>query len=423
MAIPSAAVWEIRDTGDDSNGGFYSSGGTDYSQQDSPILSLSDVVTNGTTTVTSAIGGFTSAMIGNGINIAGTIYQITARASSTSITVDRNAASGTGQTAKIGGALLSLGKAAGYWVAFNDVWCKGVLTILVNTENVAGGWIHVYVANLKISGYSTTRGDKGFATLRATVASGTVPYLIKGDGASYLQVHRLILDTNSKASQPFEGGNGTAQMLRNCVFIGGSITNVNNGVAEECKFVNCSTNIPIHSWCVGWGNVVFGGFTTHCILYGNGSNTGYGMTGNLTHTHSTAYNCSCGFDDNTGSGPRTFNCVAVNCLKAFFFGTTTLSNRGCHIVNCAEYGSTIGTFPVVNATVINSTSLSAFPFDFTLISALTADSPIEDFWAAFTPNSTPGGGLLLRASGMAPYSDRGAIQHADVGTGTKAFAF
>lgn len=62
MAIPSGAVWEVRTTGSDQNGGFFnaSRGGTDYSQQDSPQLVLTGGACSGNTTVTSATGGFTT---------------------------------------------------------------------------------------------------------------------------------------------------------------------------------------------------------------------------------------------------------------------------------------------------------------------------------------------------------------------------
>src|SRR3954451_13297180 len=105
MAISAGTVWEVRTGGSDSNGGLFTSGqagaGTDYSQQDAAQLSLTDVVTDGTTTVTSAVGGFTAAMIGNGINIAGTCYMIATRSSTNTITVDRVIAADTGLSAKV----------------------------------------------------------------------------------------------------------------------------------------------------------------------------------------------------------------------------------------------------------------------------------------------------------------------------------
>ncbi len=110
MAIGATMQWRIRAGGNELNGGGYdpqvSGAGTDYTDQDSPQVSVTDGVTNGTTTVTSATASFTSAMIGNVIRIAGDgYYVITARGSSTSITVDRSTANGgSSRTFRIGGA-------------------------------------------------------------------------------------------------------------------------------------------------------------------------------------------------------------------------------------------------------------------------------------------------------------------------------
>src|SRR5216683_1498046 len=73
--ISSATVWDVRPTtGSNLNGACFDStianAGTDYSQQATAQLSLSDMATTGvTTTVTSVTGGFTSAMIGNCLRI------------------------------------------------------------------------------------------------------------------------------------------------------------------------------------------------------------------------------------------------------------------------------------------------------------------------------------------------------------------
>ena len=73
MALAATTVWEVRSTGNDNNGGGYNTaaGTTDYSQQNSPQLGLTDLATPGagSTTLTSAVGGFTAAMVGNIIQI------------------------------------------------------------------------------------------------------------------------------------------------------------------------------------------------------------------------------------------------------------------------------------------------------------------------------------------------------------------
>src|SRR5690242_15560411 len=109
MAIGNTTCWRVRAGGSNTNGGGFdpaiSGAGTDYTDQDAAQLSLTDIVTNGTTTVTSVTGGFTSAMIGNCLRITGdNYYFITARSSTNSITVDRATGTASGQTGHVGGA-------------------------------------------------------------------------------------------------------------------------------------------------------------------------------------------------------------------------------------------------------------------------------------------------------------------------------
>jgi hypothetical protein len=119
MAIGQNTQWRIRVGGDNLNSGGFdptiSGAGTDYTDQDAPQLSLTDLATGGagSTTLSSAAGGFTSAMIGNCIRIAsGTnfvagYYFVTAYGSANSVTLDRSpspSGSGSGGTGRLGGA-------------------------------------------------------------------------------------------------------------------------------------------------------------------------------------------------------------------------------------------------------------------------------------------------------------------------------
>ena len=62
MALSSSMVWEVRSTGDDLNsGGFRAgAGGTDYSQQDTPLIAFTDLAIDAAdaTKVSSAQVGF-----------------------------------------------------------------------------------------------------------------------------------------------------------------------------------------------------------------------------------------------------------------------------------------------------------------------------------------------------------------------------
>ena len=69
----NAMNWNIQQDGDDNNGGGYrtTDPNTDYSLQTSAQLTVTDGATSGigVTTLTSATGGFTSAMVGNVVHI------------------------------------------------------------------------------------------------------------------------------------------------------------------------------------------------------------------------------------------------------------------------------------------------------------------------------------------------------------------
>lgn len=120
MAIQSTAQWWIRTDGDDDNGGGFDSAisgsGTNYSDQASAQLSLTDITTLivGDTTIQSSTGGFTSAMVGNsikirsGTNVVPGYYFITGFTSSTAVTLDRAPDNGggaiNGASGKVGGA-------------------------------------------------------------------------------------------------------------------------------------------------------------------------------------------------------------------------------------------------------------------------------------------------------------------------------
>src|SRR4051812_1601745 len=121
MALSANTVWEVRSAGADTNGGGFNpgSGGTDYSQQNSAQLSVTDAACTGNTTVTSVTGGFTAAMVGSVMYLSSGPgwYEITARASTNSITIDRNGPNASGMTAKVGGAFATIGQAVATMVS------------------------------------------------------------------------------------------------------------------------------------------------------------------------------------------------------------------------------------------------------------------------------------------------------------------
>jgi len=119
MAISAGAIWRGRIGGSNTlcSGVFdptVSGAGTDYTEQDTAQLALTDLASaTPYTTITSATGGFTDAMKGNGIYIASGTgftfgrYIITAVTNTNTAIVDRACATvaASGGVAKVGGAL------------------------------------------------------------------------------------------------------------------------------------------------------------------------------------------------------------------------------------------------------------------------------------------------------------------------------
>lgn len=200
QAFAAAAVtnvWEFQATAGDPNfgGGFdTASGGTDYSQGTSPnfddgqpTLQLTDWATGGigSTSISTATGGLTDAMIGNyiqltgGSNLVQGFYRLTARADSNNGTIDRAADDGgagvSGATGALGGALDILTdqfiEDADIFVPGNIVYIKddGTMTLIGAVATVRDG---TDAAPFTIEGYNTTRGDNPKGIDRPLIAQG-----------------------------------------------------------------------------------------------------------------------------------------------------------------------------------------------------------------------------------------------------------
>lgn len=149
MAIQATSRWRIRQDGNDDNGGGYDPGiagaGTEYTDQAAARLTLTDLATPsaGSTTLTSAAGGFASDMVGNAVKItAGTnfttgYYFVTGFTDPNTVTLDRSptpSLAGSAGSGKLGGAFASFG-------VFANGGTRG--TPAVATPLAAGHEIHV----------------------------------------------------------------------------------------------------------------------------------------------------------------------------------------------------------------------------------------------------------------------------------------
>lgn len=156
-------------------------GGQDLSQTTSAALNPTDLaMVQSSTTLTSATGGFTAAMVGNVIQItAGTNfdtgwYEITVYTDTNTVTLDRTAASGGNGSSGTGyvGGCMALPVDAFYeaWTAGNKCYMKaGTYTFTESPSIVNTGSASAF---LVIEGYNTLRGDNPTGDNRPLCAVG-----------------------------------------------------------------------------------------------------------------------------------------------------------------------------------------------------------------------------------------------------------
>lgn len=451
MALSANTVWEVRTTGSSTNGGGYVSGGTDWSQQDAAQYSVTDGVTAGTTTITSATANFGTDVVGNLIYVSGGTgsvaaarYQIISRTNATTIVVDRSTGltAGTGVTLKIGGAVDHPNIVIPIMVSYNIVWIK------TGTYDFSTG-VTVATATYpyKIEGYNSTRGDGTAAsvTLRATAAITMITGSNGGTAQSDMHVYRnLTLDGNSdtgtNATTIGSTGTGTLTAFINVIIKNWSGNGINGGSStypnvygHNLEIYGCNKGISGASACTL--NVMLYGCSIHdntshgveqisgqgltvvgCLFYDNGG-SGLVYTGRLSLIQNcTAYNnTSHGFHNSASGWNLSWirNCVSYgNGAKGF--SKTGSTNEW--MFNCAAAGNTTGQIDHSTAYQINciTTDLTGNPF---------TNAPSGDF----SLNNTAGQGAILRAAGFpgvfpdgttTGYLDIGAAQHQDSGGGS-----
>lgn len=325
MALSTNTVWEVRTTGSNTNGGGFVTGasGTDWSQQDAAQYSVTDGVTNGTTTITSATANFGTDVVGNIIYVQGGTgsvtagwYQIVSRTNSTTIVVDRSTGltTGTGVTLKIGGAFASLAPFSPSVVLVdgNTVWVKAGTYNHASTLTVGlGGSTTSLVA---ICGYGTTRGDQG----RPLISSTSTGVALNVAGAGVLAMD-LEVDGNDSATSGIvassNGGRG-AKVIRckvsRCTLYGFS----GFSLYWACEVTDLAAG--------GRAGIVLDGpgpAAWYCYVH---DTPGYGFLGSWS-SHATV---------------DAYFCVADACTSGFLVSNSGGDLYGCRIVGCVAYGNT-----------------------------------------------------------------------------------
>lgn len=449
MTISANAVIEVRQGGSDTNGGGFVTGasGTDWSQQNAAQYSKTDGVANGTTTFTSTTAAFGTDVVGNLIYIAGGTgtltgnwYEITARASSTSITLDRSPGTSTGCTFNIGGALASPGQGSFILNSANQPgqimyikYSATPYTITSATANVSGGCISPgNNSGQFVVGYDTTRALYTPFQNRPTLqlGSGVSSANIAGGQNIVYSLQSVILDCNGQTSSRAAYQSGEFHYVKVMNFtLAGIKQNINSGVAFLCEATGAQTtgdaiSVQHAIYCTAhdnvltstaWAAIVAGLSCVGCIAY---NNTGGGFAGpsfqglSSLYSNCTAYgNSSYGFSCWNTVGGTFVNCIAEgNGTYGFHCNSGKTS-----LVNCAAYNNTSG----------RKTASSGFYIDATPING-SGSFFVNAAGGNFALNNTAGAGASVRAVSLPAtqfneltstlnYLDLGAVQHQDAG--------
>lgn len=426
MSLSANTVMEVRQGGDDTNGGGFVTGasGTDYSQQDSAQLSLTDLATSGAvTTLTSSTGGFTSAMIGNliyiasGTNFDAGFYEITGHTDTNTVTLDRTPSSGgagSGGSGKVGGALGTPGMLTDVpWTNGMKAWVKHNATAYLMTTTVAGAagpcdiTANGGAKQIVVEGYETTRGDLGAKPVYDVGTQTNVSvYEIAGQfGNKHHILKNLKVDGQDNSGViGFDSSATTYLAISHFEFceavdcpIGFQCSVTNQGhstIACRCKADSCGD--------AGFLNLT----TQHCYAKSCADGFRTNNTTKITFYRDVAHACTIGFQSESSSLDKTYiGCIAYKCTadgwdmtnydmfvfqECISYGNSGYgwdfhaSNLAMHFKNCAGGSNTSGNFD----------DEPTFNDDFV---TLTADPFTDGDNGDFTINDTAGGGTLLRA--------------------------
>lgn len=434
MALSVDTVWEVRPSvGADTNGAGFHTGasGTDWSQQNSPQYSVTDAVTNGTTTIVSATAAFGTDVVGNVLYIAGGTgsitgawYEIISRTNATTIVVDRSTglSVGTGATLKIGGALATIAQAITNLIGGNVVYVKasGTTTLtstLTLTSTQAGGGNNI----TSFIGYTTSRSDAGKATITSATNSVDL-FTLSGASVNNFLFRNFTFSstavTRGNGFQASTGGFATCWQFYNCKFDGLN-RGINGPISGSYSFldlllVSCEIKSSIDRGVLNG----YDGTYVGCYIHDNGANAGVEAVasgGNAVDKYMVFSHCV--FYNNTGNGiaaggGSNVGVVLINC--AIVSNTSSgLSSTSAEItlINCVfdsngGYGyepqsGSVGTFMLNNAWRNNASGkyhnvAAPIPIGEIILTA----SPFTNVPTDFTLNNTAGGGAAIKGQGF-----------------------
>ncbi len=320
MAVNAASHWVIRSDGNDANGCLFADldPGTsvDYSNQAAPQLSLADIATDGAGTgVSSVTGGFTAAMVGNGLFLTGggatpDYYQITVYTDTNTITIDRSAGSNkTGVTGNVGGAVVtvqdSLFEKA---VAGNTFYIQKAGSAYAIPAVVYISKTGTSALPITIEGFDTTLGDDPTGTDRPQIDTG----------ANYLRTFGSYWDlTNLR----FTGTSSTNVVLR------GSF-----GITKNCQFNN--TGVTPGAYAVNFSTY---NHVEDCEILSS-SGRGVGYSGGCSFVRCYIHDVATYGVFVAGANANFIKCIFDTCLTAGIYST----QLGMNVEQCTFYNNGVG---------------------------------------------------------------------------------
>ena len=455
MALSTSMVWELRDSGSDSNGGGFKTGasGTDYSKQNSPQYALTGVTSAGAgNTVLTASAA--ADMVGNvgqvisGTNFTTGWFEVLSVVAGVSITFSTNQAGasictgvGASGVINIGGGLLTWATlfSTPVMAAGHNAWVKGTFTItsalVISFQAGTGGGAVQSV----VQGYTTVRGDSGHALLTTATNSIDLVDFTTTYGILFRQIDSSsTAGTRGNGWVAKTGANSAAVHWERCVFDGlGKAVLGNWSTAwafvsiyfRDCVFKNCITEGGENS-----GFTVFDG----CRFTNNGANGWRSISSSPQGGPVVAINTI--FDNNGAAGlaldatdtPTTLasGCAVVKNCVFVSNGTDGIAHSGSGpyaaiYENNIFYGNSgfginsPGTGFIVGGTNAFGANVSgpygngaqALPGDVTL----SADPFTNKAAGDFSLNSNAGGGSACRSAGWPGVLQSGGTGHADIG--------
>lgn len=445
-------------TGNDLNAGWFNSAGTsagtDYTYSTGQtVINYTDLIIDATfaTKVTSVIRAFISADVRNYLRIpAGVtgftagVYEIISVASGVATLSNSPGATSTVQTngtIKLGGSLASITQAITDHVSGSQIFVKNNATPYTHAGiNMKGG-------GTTIRGYNTTRGDCNVGnstTLTRPVVrpTGSNQTLFGASSFACNGIENLDLDgnatTNCRGITIGQGG----MRITNCRFRRWQNNAINGGSSGAGGFApGIFTGCEIDSnttatWAIiGQIGIQF----IDCDIHGNTTTSGAIRSDGSSLTHCNIY-------ANTGIGIQIQNNLGMGLQYCNIYGNSGngVSGQGSYdiipLYRCVVYGNSGWqiTSGVSTAAVNSQLSLCECAYNTGgsgglqgILSynnygsiVLTADPFVAGGSGNFAPNTTAGGGTLIKgivakspAGTTTFYSDIGSSQHQDTGGG------